>query len=241
MKSLKVGKFDYEDENLDYFYSQLQKINVDVICVQENHSNNKRNVAGILAKKLGYKYIYNSQASPSHIDSNYQLGNSIISRVEFSDVKTYTLPYPEFELYFRNGSKSAVHDKVVQLVSVSGTDIANTQLLPLGLFGSSYSSGIGNKYATKINKVFRNLEKPLIFCGDFSGDIKDDNVIAEFPGLRQLSLLDALPDVKTRPISSKKKKKPDHILYSEGFDLVESDVVKTQTDHCLCYAEFKIK
>lgn len=225
--------FDYEEENLDYFAEQILSIDADVVCLQETHTNAERSVAKDLAKILKMDNVIDSPTSPSHVDKNFQLGTAIISRLPFNETKVYQYPDPSFELYFSDGKKAITHHKNLQEVKIEDFYLANTQMLPIKLFGYEYDRGKGFDFAKEIEKTLTVLEQPIIFCGDFNFD----NPSKVYPDLfNKLGLKEALPNKVTRP-SPQGKKTPDHIFYSPKFHLIKSGVVKTLTDHYLCYAE----
>lgn len=225
--------FEYGNEDLHYFSKQIYPINPDVICLQESHTNKTTSVASILAKTLNMNYVYDSPASPSHIDNKYFLGTSIISRHSFSSTQTLTLPVPKFDLHFPDGQKVMVHQKNVQLVKYRKFFLANIQLL--GLFEHSYNKGVAVFYTKEIEKILLKLEEPIIFCGDFNVN-KPQRIFKSL--FRILNLKDSLPNKITRPNVKNVKLTPDHIYYSPPFKCVNSEIIKTTTDHYLCWAEF---
>ncbi len=236
-------RFDYGQEELSYFSKNLKKINPDIICIQENHFRNGESYSKRIVNILGSYNVFDYELSPSHIDADFRLGLSILSKSIFKDAKNFVYPYPEFELNFKDGQPASRHNKGFQILKTDDIFIANTQLLPIGLFGHLYSSGDGMILSKKIEDLFfNNLKLPLIFCGDFSGDFNGefDKVFGKF--LDKFNLQDALTGKKTRNIDSEiqKKLKTDYIFYSSEFRLIKSEVVETNTDHFLCYAEFEI-
>jgi len=50
--------------------------------------------------------------------------------------------------------------------------------------------------------------------------------------------LDAIKET-TRPLQNKVVRQTDHIYFSPQFKLTDSGVIVTQTDHYLCWADFK--
>ena len=233
MKSL--DHFDYEEEDLEYFASQIRKFSPDIVCMQENHSNEDRSVARELAGLLGHDYVYEEAISLSHVDPQYRLGMAIIAKQPFEHIKTTMYPYPEFPLFFSDGRPAEVHHKALQVVSFEGLMVANTQMLPLGVFGAAYDKGEGKDLAREIDRVlYESLTVPFVFCGDFNFN-SPATIYPEF--FSRSGASDALPDVLTRPNKEGLKKTPDHILFS-GPELVRSEVLETQSDHYLCFAEF---
>jgi exonuclease III len=236
MKSL--DHFDYEEEDITYFADQIKALSPDIVCLQETHTNAQRIIANEIARKAGFEYVYNHPVSPSHIDNSYRLGYAVLSKVELKDDGVTYYPYPDFPLFFSDGRPAEVHQKGVQLVVLNGLAIANTQMLPLPVFGKTYESGDGALLAQKIDASLSTaLKQPLIFCGDFNFDEPQ----ALYPKTyKAYGLRDALPDMLTRPNKEGLKKRPDHILYSSGVTCIDAKIVTVQADHYLCYADFSI-
>jgi len=229
--------FDYEKENLAYFYQELEKVFPDIVCLQETHTNEGRSLAKELAEMFEMKYVFNTPKNSSHIDSDYQVGDAILSRFSLEDKNVYEYPNQWKEFYFKDGTKGVVHYKTLQVVKTESFFVGNTQMLPIKLFGYNYEEGEGAILADKIQEVLlQKLIRPVIFCGDFNFD----NPVQIYPKVFEtLELLDALPNKTTRPNSSNEKKTPDHIFYSPEFKLINSGIVETNTDHYLCWAEFE--
>lgn len=226
--------FDYGDEDLIYFSEQAKILHPDVICLQETHTNSQRSVAEDLAKSLKMDHVFDSPASPSHVDKLSRLGTAIISKTPFLNKEVFQYPYPDFELYFPDGRKAIIHHKNLQVVKFKDFYLANTQMLPIQIFGYQYGEGEAVEYTKKVESTFFTLKRPLIFAGDFNFDTPQ----AIYPMLRdRLALKDALPDRVTRPNKEGIKKTPDHIYYSPEFKLIDSRIVETETDHYLCFAE----
>jgi endonuclease/exonuclease/phosphatase family metal-dependent hydrolase len=232
--------FDYQGEDIAYFSQQLKKQAPDIICLQESHTHldgSYANTTGI-AEYLHMHVIINSANSPSHINSDFQLSNSIISRIKPIDVVQESYPDPDGTLYWPDGKVADTHKKNLQVVMFETFNIANTQMLPVNLFGFTYDDhDRGAKLVRGINEVMKEIVKPpIIWCGDFNFD----EPLKIYPYLEELKLAEALPDVTTRPSRDNQKKKSDHILYSPEFTLIGSEVIPTNTDHFLCIAEFEI-
>lgn len=236
MKSL--DQFDYDHENIEYFTEQISAFSPDIVCLQEVHTNDDRSVAADIARLMGYEYVYNEVVSPSHIDDDYSLGLAILSREKLTSKKFIRYPYPDFPLYFADGRPAIVHHKGVQIAEWNGITIANTQMLPLPVFGKTYNEGEGAGLARKIDAQLMTLfTTPLIFCGDFNYD--SPQLI--YPGTYdKLTLGEALPSELTRPNRDGVKKTPDHILYSKELVVDHAKIMPVEADHYLCFAELTL-
>jgi endonuclease/exonuclease/phosphatase family metal-dependent hydrolase len=231
-------QFDYEPENQEYFVEQIQKFDPDVVCLQENLVSSDRSVGKEIAEKLKMECVFDSSAGhiANHVDDQYERGMTIMSKSAFEIETVAFYPDPPFELRWKDGSLAAVHHKFLQVINFSGVRIANTQMLPIRLWGYEYGTGVGFEYTRDIEDVLMQLEKPVIFAGDFN--FNEPEKI--YPDLfRKLGLKDALPETLSRPSPSGEFKKPDHIFYSAEFSVVRSEIVTTLSDHYLCFAEFK--
>ena len=231
---------DYLPEDVGYFITEIEKVNPDVVCLQESHTKDdgSKSNAHEIAKALGYEYVFNSPASKSHVEEGFQLSTAILSKEPFRDSKVEFFPNPSEQLYWGDGRPAATHEKNLQVAIFDQFTVANNQMLPLRLFNLSYTEGIGRKLASGVNEVMRNLvDSPVIWCGDFNYD----RPLEIYPHMRVLKLVEALPNVSTRPSMDEVKKTPDHIFYSPEFRFDDSDVIQTNSDHFLCVAELERK
>lgn len=228
--------FDYnEAETLDYFANLLRPLQLDVISLQESHTNEHDIVAKRLADLLDMPYVFDSPASPSHIDDSYQLSNAIISKKPIENPISIKLPPPSFELYFKDGSKARLFHRYLQITSIDGVCFANTHLQPLHHFGYTYEDGEGKRLAEQTQAVFREyLKQPLILAADLNDKHAEKTYQTMFDTLQ---LKDALGTVPTDNAG----KKVDYIIYSPEFTLTDSGVIPTDADHHLCWAEFSLK
>jgi endonuclease/exonuclease/phosphatase family metal-dependent hydrolase len=226
-------QFDYSREDIDYFAEQLLAVNPDIVCLQESHTNANRTIAQELADKLGMNFLFNTTNSPSHVDSNFQLGLAILSKHPFDNQSSYQYPYPSFKLLWKDGREADKHHKALQLANVEGIYVANTQMLPINIWGYDYVKEQGLKYAKEIETtLIKKLETPLIFCGDFNFNQPDDIYSTAF---RKLEMKDSLPHGQsTRPSDDGEIRSPDHIFFSSDFECEEANIIKTKTDHYLC-------
>lgn len=230
--------FDYSGENLLYFADQLAQVNPDVVCMQETHINDQRSIAEEIAILLGYQHVFDTPMSPSHIDHEYNLGLAVISKNPFTSKTYHVYPYPLFPLVWpKTGIEANRHDKMLQVVGVDGINIANTHMQPLRLFQYSYGFSCGAVFARQMEQIMlRELSAPLVFCGDFNFDKIDEAYGRLF---KKLGLREALPDETTRPYGDGRKSRSDHILHTPDFSPVSAAVIKTNTDHYMCVADFQ--
>jgi endonuclease/exonuclease/phosphatase family metal-dependent hydrolase len=236
--------FDYQQEDLGYFAEQLQRIDADVICLQESHTNADRSLARELAETLGGYHVFDSPMSPSHINPDYRLSMAMLAKESFEHTNLYTYPDPPFPMYFSDGRAAVRHAKGLQIARYKGEVITNTHWLPMLTFGRSYASGVGRKFADELAAVMlAHIPASSIVCGDFNvGEYEFDNALT--PLIEALHLQNALPDLSTyylagvlRPDTTNA---PDRIYISSTSHAARgADVIQTETDHYLCWADIE--
>jgi len=239
-KIASLKQFDYNEQNLNYFIKELKVTNSNIVCLQESESSKNYSQPELLANELKMENIFSVPSHPSHINSNL-MGNAIISSSRFLEKTKYKLPQLDWQPKWPDGRPVRKFDRYVLSAQVDNFVVTTVQLEPLGLWGSNYYQGQGVDYAKNVDKVLFSLSnKPMILCGDFSGDFLDDDVgkvlTASF---KKYNFVDALPNKITRPIKNGGSK-CDHIYYSPEFKYINGEVVKTDTDHYLCWAEFEL-
>lgn len=224
------GNFDYDTEDVGYFVEQLQKLNADVVCLQETHLNEERSVAKEIAIKLGYD-ISEVDMSPSHIDRAYSLGNAVLFKKEPKNIHDFVFPYPTFSLIRADGVPTVHTDKGFQVLEYEFGNIVNLQMQPLKFLGSPYDSMNGIQFAKEMEDfMLQKINFLSIFCGDFN--YKDAKTLN--PKLLA-NHSDALPDTPTRP----GEKKTDYIFVPNSYQVIDSGIIETRTDHFLCWAKIE--
>ncbi len=232
------GQFDYLPEDISYFADQLKQQSLDIVCLQESHSNSVRSLSQLMAKYMNYEFVFDVPHNKSHIDADYDLTLSIISRMPFSEQMILDLPNPNFVKNFYDGRQYHSFDEKIQCVNVGGIYVANSMFLPVGIFGEEYDSSKNIGYKTKIEAVLLKLPKPLIFCADMNFD-NPELIYAEF--FRIFQVKNALGQEITRPVTAERGSRPDKILFTPKFDLINQKVIKANTDHWLCVAQLEVK
>jgi endonuclease/exonuclease/phosphatase family metal-dependent hydrolase len=229
---------DYNPEDIGYFIGKLAHINPDIICLQEAHTSpdGARAIAQEIAQALGLEFVFNSPASPSHVDAAYTLGTAIISRLPFHETKTVVYPRPNVELTWKDGRPAETHDKNLQIANMGTFSVLNTQMLPMNVFGHPYDgSDVGRELARGIDMTMEeNMQNPAIFCGDFNSD----NPLELYPHLRASGFIDAVTGRETMRPKNGVKRSPDHVFHTSEFQTHNADVLETNTDHFLCLATF---
>lgn len=217
----------------------LKKIDADIVCLQEVHTNTERSQADEIAYSLGLSGVFESVASESHINVDYRLANAILAKRQFQTVYSFILPRPHFLVDLPlppSGEPATIHDKLVQVVQLDGLTVANTHLLPLPVLGASWSSSQGRELAEAIaNLLIDKLQLPLVLCGDFN--YPDVTVLT--PNLvNTFGLVDVLFNKSSPPPATPRV---DHILVSD--DLTNgsgSEVIPAFADHLPCVAVLNV-
>jgi endonuclease/exonuclease/phosphatase family metal-dependent hydrolase len=226
-------------ENLSFFLEHLNKLNADILCLQEVHTNPNRSPTKLIAETLGYSYTFETAASSSHIDPDYQLANAVLSKQPFKTTKAVRLPRPQFLSglpLLPNGQRAEIHDKVLQVVEFETFTLANTHTLPLHVLNASYDSEDGKRFAKEIEEVFlEHLKTPLVFCGDFN----HKNIALLYPKLfSELELTDALPDEPSVPNPDVRI---DYMLVSRNcFQVKSTTICQVLADHFPCLLELSV-
>lgn len=236
-KMRSLAQFDYEGTNLDYFAEQLRRLDLDIVCLQESECNKHESVAKALAEKVRMPHVFETAMHPSHVDDSYSLSLAILSKRPLQNQRAVKQPYPSFDLHLPNGRPAKRTVKDVQIAQTQDElYIANTQTQPLEYLGHPYESDLGKRYATDLADLFiQTVRTPLIFAGDFS----TPNPTQTFASLCEAhNLTDALPFKPTKPHGSGHL---DCIFVSPQFTIKSSDVLQTETDHFLCWAELDYK
>jgi hypothetical protein len=228
-----LDRFDYEEkENLNYFKSQLAKLNLDIICIQESQFNDSDSFAKRLGDSLGFPYVAETPGCPSHVDRNYKMTPAIISKQPFIFCEYFRIPYPNFKL-IHNGKEYPPFDRYFLMARYGNFNIVTAHPEPLGMFDMTYEGGDGKKLGKEIDSLVNaNFDAPITFAVD----LNFDNTALVLPeSTAKFSLKEALTVKDTTP----KGGHPDHILYSDEFKVIDSGVLKTETDHFLCWAELE--
>ena len=227
----------YAEQDLSYFIDQLRRIDCDVICLQEaeNRPDTGYSMAKDIADQLGIDYIFETLTHPSHIRKNALLSLAIISKNPLTETIATPQPYPSFPLTLPDGNPAKKHVKYLQHAKIDGIMVANVHTQPLEFLGTPYESDLGKEYAEELNQLFiRELQRPLIFTGDFCADLHTSHVANIYTRTCEtLQLTDILPPGQTKPFN---KGRSDAIFVSPELTTTDSSITETMTDHFLCWA-----
>lgn len=230
---LKPERLAYnEGEDLEYIANELKKLAPDVVCLQESHTNKHDSLAKRLAAKAGYAHVIDAPNCPSHIDSAYRLSNAIVSHKSLTRTRIVDLPMATFPLIYK-GKTVTPYERVAVFAEVSGITVGTMHTEPLEDFGQSYTFGEGAKLAGQIDKVLAPLlRNPFVFAGDWNtGDVQTAHkLLLDVMDAKEVMLGD------TRPFGVQS----DHIITSRSLVVADLGVVKTNTDHFLCWVDIEL-
>ncbi|NEW55600.1 MFS transporter, partial [Nocardia cyriacigeorgica] len=228
--------FDYSGIDVAYFAEQLRHIDADVIVVQESEVGPDGSTAQELAALLGYQYVYETVMSPSHMDTRKLLSLAVISRLPIDEANGYKLPGVTTVELRINGQVVAPHDRFAQVVEIGGITVVNTHPTPLGFFGHSYEDGGGAVHAEEIGQLLRALATgPTVLAADLNTDRPHVVYQQTFDAMGMSPAL--TPDARTVPGWDGA---PDQVLTSPEFDVAESGISHTDTDHWLVYTHLAV-
>ncbi|HPM14317.1 MAG TPA: hypothetical protein PLK49_02890, partial [Candidatus Dojkabacteria bacterium] len=186
-----------------------------------------------ISQILGFKNYRSITMHPNHI-SKGELGYAILSKDTISNLNIINQPYPTFQLKFPDGKEAARYDKKFVTYTSFGSNLTTLQLQPLHYWGYNYEEEPGCSYGKEITNTLLSLDSDII-----TEDFQTSNLVVSFKNLFPL-YNDILPDEFTRIRKNGKHTKSDHILVKENIKVESSKVIKTETDHYLCYAELSI-
>ena len=231
-------QFDYTKVYFDYFAKKILHTYADIVCIQEMESDKENFSIRKYSDLLKMKNFYFVPSHTSPFDNKNLMGNVIFSRYEMSKRLDYTLPNPNWDLFWPDGKPVKKFVKKIIACTIKGINIANLHLEPLGLWGFNYYEEPGLSYAKQIERLMLKIPGLDVFCGDFSGDFRNGNIKEIFDSLfSNNKFRDSLPNQITRPLQHKIGGKNDHIFVSNKFSIKESKIIPTNSDHYLCYAK----
>ncbi|WP_280234557.1 GntR family transcriptional regulator, partial [Nocardia cyriacigeorgica] len=224
----------YDHIDVAYFAEQIRQADLDVVAIQESEAGAGGTTAQELAALLGYPYVYETVMCPSHMDPSQtkMLSLAVISRIPIDAAEGHLLPVTTLELRI-GGRPVAPHDRFAQVVEIGGVTIINTHPTPLGVFGYNYEHGDGAVHAEEIGQMLRALATgPVVIASDLNTDRPQTAYGAIFDEIGLSPVIAA--DARTVPIWDGA---PDLILASREFDIAESSITQTNTDHWLVHAD----
>lgn len=209
----------------------------DIVTLQESHKNGSKDQVKELADRLGYEFYIHDSTSPSHIDTDFELGHAVISRYPLSDHVFQLFENPHLEVVWEDGSVAKSFDKGYSSVTAKINDsellrITTTHLVPFRRFEIELESEQAQQIISNVDKTIVRESKPWIVLGDFN---IDSSLVADyFP-----TAFHKMDEVNIESPTTPKGRKYDHILF-DGLSLVEYRIAnEVLTDHYPVIATFE--
>ncbi len=227
----------YSIDGFEHIVKLLLSEKPDIIALQESHKNVNEDLVKKLADRLGYQYFVHDSTSPSHIDTDFQLGHAIISRYSLSNHRFKLYENPHLEVIWEDGSVAKTFDKGYSTVALRIDEslvlnVTTTHLVPFRRFEIDVKSEKGQQILKNVDETIDRESKPWIVLGDFN--IDSGKVAHYFP-----TAFHEMDEVNIENPTNPKGRSYDHILF-EGLSLVEYRVAnEVLTDHFPVIATFE--
>jgi hypothetical protein len=208
-----------------------------VVILQENHANETTSFSEEFQNQIQLSHKLDFQTNRSHIDPNYYLSLSTLARWPILDIKTVLFPNPHWKDQTKTGMELVSFDTGLTVCNINGINFINTQLLPELLFHKDYTTKEGAEYVRSFINSIPHLKGPVVLAGDFNSQ-KYMKWLQEFAASNGLT--NALEHIPTRP-TVHGDVFSEGIYFSNDLNLLETKVIKTKTDHYLCYVELSSK
>ena len=231
----------YDRENLDYFIEQLERVQPDIISLQEAHTpvdQNSDSQAQTIAGALGYEFVVNHPYfDRSHIEQQQRLSLAIISKFPIQKSYYHLLPNPNLRTVRPNGDVWITFDAGFLVVTgdYKGAEfnVANCHMVPYHHFNRDFLEfGAIRDDASEF--LIGLSQQPALVTGDFNYN----NLRRLLPRVFENGTYnESFEGVETVPGRGQQ----DHILFSNKWNLRKYEVRKGEADHYLCVAELKLE
>jgi endonuclease/exonuclease/phosphatase family metal-dependent hydrolase len=223
----------------------LQQNSPDIICLQEivekDVDNKRENLAGIIAKKLKYNFVYCRAFTTDRHEIVYDLGNAILSKHQILDSTCFELS--GLKDYLKNseteprGAIKAIFQFGSRKINVITTHLAYShELLP---------SKLRDKQVTKLLKIIE--KENTVLTGDFNAEIKNPEIKKLKGKIINANNGKSMPTWSVSPTNYKGfeirglKYQIDHIFVSKDITIKQFKVIKTKaSDHLPVMAVLEI-
>ena len=228
------NKFDLED--LDYFIDELKKIQPDIVCFQEIHISQNCEQSKKIAKKLGFNFFETKPIANSHLKKEHKLSISIISKYPILSANFFNLLNPNLQFIWNN-KKVFTHNKgfIEAIINYKNVKIRilSGHTVPFHLFGRNFLDDEFSEIRNQIETIILQKKIPTIV----GADMNFEDVKKLLPNVFLKKFKFVLKNIPTTP----QKLKQDKILISNHWELLNSKIVKGESDHYLCYSDVKLK
>lgn len=238
-------------EKAENILKEIQKINPDILCLQEitigSNFNDKKDVGKFLSKRLNYNlnfsnaHKYEYPITPKG-ESNYG-GNAILSRFPIIKNKNFPIINPKDKKHFPYERRTCATSKI---------KLPNNKEIIIATTHSSYNSKFTEnkekiREIKKLTKFFKKEKRNLIFTGDLNITPNTESI-----KLIEKYLKNCGPDYKkpswtTKPFNfmgfeeTKLKWRIDYVFASKDINIIDSKIIKTKySDHLPILTEIEI-
>jgi endonuclease/exonuclease/phosphatase family metal-dependent hydrolase len=231
------SEHSYATPDLQHVITVIKANNPDIITLQEVHKNSASDQGEQIAKTLGWSNFYTDIYDQSHLQEEYGLAQSVLSRFPTSQ-HTFKLFYnPQLKITRPNGEEWISHNKglttcVIDTGNVPVT-IATLHMMPFRKFGVAVGDPRLKRLIDDVSRMIKSLTSPLILQGDFN--INEVSLASVFG-----PVLGEKVEVLAKEPTTPKGRHYDHVLFSGVSHTVSKVVAGVYTDHYPIYNEFEL-
>jgi len=242
------------DENLVNVYTEFEKLNADIICLQEIDFHSERSYYVNQQEelhKIGYNYVFQAvnwdkkylpfpYYPPSiHFGEVYS-GQSIISKYPIMDIDRIVLERPTGNPFYRNAFY------LDRLAQVSKIVIEGETVILINVHLEAFDPITRTNQTKHVAKLYNEYKDtyPVLLAGDFNSDEQRNkasiNILLDIPGLKS-----AGHNLGKTFSSRNPRARLDYIFYNEKFiELKQAEILSSfgeASDHLPVLMEFKLK
>jgi endonuclease/exonuclease/phosphatase family metal-dependent hydrolase len=232
----------YEEENLQYFIDELNKVDADVVVLQEAHTPDdakEKNQSALIAEMLGYAVAGNHPYSHrSHIKNGNKLTLATLTKHPVVSSNFHQLPNPKLTVTRPDGDVWMSFDVgfLNNIIEYRGAqiNISNGHMVPFHYFKRDFSEPEFQPVRDSILELYRLLAHNPTLAGV---DFNYHDLQKLLPALFENHLYDeAFVGIETTPGRGQQ----DHVLFSNHWKLKKAEVRKVTADHFICIADFDL-
>jgi endonuclease/exonuclease/phosphatase family metal-dependent hydrolase len=236
------GNSDKTDdkEDLDFVISILKEQDADIICIQESHtlrSNTEENQVKSIAEALGFPNYINVPLNISHLDEKYFMSLGIISKFPINYYQLEKLKNPNL-IKETEGIEWYSRDKgfIVAKLDYEGEELYLScgHLLRLHAFGRDFMEEDFTSIRNEIERILKPRHKaPSLICADMNYGPMQEFIPA--------IMNEGFQDIFENQVTTRSRRKVDHILTSKEWKVKEKKILEVQTHHFPCIVELELK
>jgi len=222
---------EYDIENIKYIINELNKVNLDILCFQEIHESQVKQIAD----SLWYKYFSFEIIADSHLKDWEKLSIAIISKYEILSSNFKKLTNPNLEFLWK-WKKAFSHDKGFLEINIDykwkTVRILSWHMNPFWRFWKDFMDKEFNNIRIEIEEIIlKNNIYTVIWA-----DMNFENMKILIPKIFDKWFNSVLENEPTNP----KWRKIDKIIISKNIKINNFWIIKWKLDHYLCFSELSI-